>query len=97
MKCDQKVACISVLHKKVDETGCSINRSLLGHAKLVTAWCEASRLCNRILTHIITDIANPPYWTLAITQKGCRCSLLRCPSFWNRHFRLRTDGRAPYW
>ena len=24
-----------------DETGCSINRSLSGHARLATAWCEA--------------------------------------------------------
>lgn len=41
--CDQKVARISVLqeHYIPDETGCSISRSLPGHAELATVRYEA--------------------------------------------------------
>ena len=31
-----------LFHRRTDETGCSTNRSLPGHAMLATAWCEAS-------------------------------------------------------
>jgi hypothetical protein len=42
--CDLKVAWISVSQEKLgsDETGCSTNRSLPGHAGPVTARYEAS-------------------------------------------------------